>query len=189
MTKTDVDRSLVQIRLLTDSDTELIARFDCADEDLNGFLRDDALRLQQHRTVLTYLALFGGEVVGYVSLMLDAVVLETRERKALSLAHDDHPVIPALKIARIGCHKPFRDCSRGLGTLLVQFAAATALDFAERAGCRLLTLDAYPSAVGFYERLGFVKNKAKELRERNHPSMRFDLFTKAAPDWLKEISG
>jgi ribosomal protein S18 acetylase RimI-like enzyme len=187
VTKPDVDPSVVQIRLLTDTDSALVAAFDCDDADLNGFLRDDALRLQQRNTVLTYLAIVEDLIVGYVSMMVDAVVLQTKEKKLLFLTYKDHPVIPALKIARLGCHKPFRDAHRGLGTLLMQFAAATGFEFAQRAGCRLLTLDAYPSAIGFYESLGFVRNRAKELRERNHPSMRLDLFSDDAPQWLRQM--
>jgi hypothetical protein len=45
-------------------------------------------------------------------------------------------------------------------------------------------VDTYPQSVAFYERLGFVRNKAKEYRDRGHPSMRLDLYAAARPAWL-----
>jgi len=38
-------------------------------------------------------------------------------------------------------------------------------------GCRLLTVDAYPESVAFYERFGFVANRAKPYQGRTHPSV------------------
>jgi hypothetical protein len=67
----------------------------------------------------------------------------------------------------------------GTGTALVHIALAIAADLSERIGCRLLTLDAYPDSVGFYESLGFTRNRAKAYREREHASMRLDVFPPA----------
>jgi hypothetical protein len=68
--------------------------------------------------------------------------------------------------------------------MLMRFAADRAYSIADSAGCRLLTVDAYPDAITFYESLGFLRNKAKAYREREHPSMRFDLFAPEPPRWL-----
>ena len=65
----------------------------------------------------------------------------------------------------------------------MQFAFATALSLSARVGCRLLTLDAYAQSVAFYEHLGFVRNRAKEYRDRQNPSMRFDLHAPNLPAW------
>jgi hypothetical protein len=51
-------------------------------------------------------------------------VLETKERKNLRLNHADHPVLPALKIARLATAEVFRGAHVGLGTMLMRFAAA-----------------------------------------------------------------
>jgi hypothetical protein len=48
----------------------------------------------------------------------------------------------------------------------------------------LLTLDAYPTSVGFYETLGFVRNLDHTYAERERPSMRLDLFSATPPKWL-----
>lgn len=51
----------------------------------------------------------------------------------------------------------------------MSFAFVSALDVAAYAGCRLLTVDAYPAAIAFYERLGFVTNRAKEYQTKDAP--------------------
>lgn len=160
--------------------------FSCGDPDLDDFFANDAHRLQRSHTVQTYLARHvetGAKILGFVSLMTDAVRLQTQERKHLDLLSSDHPVIPAIKIARLGvCTSMQR--GEGIGTALVRFAFLTAQEVAESAGCRLLTLDAYPNAISFYEHLGFTKNRDKEYRERTRPSMRLDLFSRELPLWI-----
>jgi GNAT superfamily N-acetyltransferase len=119
-----------------------------------------------------------------MTLLADAVVLETKERKRLALSATDHPTVPALKIARLAVARDFRAAHRGTGTALVAIAYALAIDLADRVGCRLLTVDAYPDSVAFYERLGFVTNRAKAYQGRTHPSMRLDVFPAVPPEWL-----
>lgn len=166
---------------------EVIGSFSCGDADLDDFLANDAQRLGLERAVQTYLARAvptGPDVLGFVSLMVDAVKLQTRERTSLRLRRSDHPIVPALKIARLGVCKTMQRRA-GIGTALVRFAFFKAHDISEAAGCRLLTLDAYPGAVEFYERLGFVRNREKEYRDRKIVSMRLDLFSEAWPNWAE----
>jgi ribosomal protein S18 acetylase RimI-like enzyme len=179
-----IDSDRLEIRPLDEAYLASTEKFSCGDEDLDDFLRTDALRLQRHNIVRTFVAFYDAVLVGFVSLMNDAIVLETRERKSLALSSHDHPVVPALKIARLGVSQQFRQSHRGTGEALVRFAYATALSIAEHTGCRLLTLDAYEGSVAFYERLGFARNRAKGYRERKNPSMRLDVFTSQPPAWL-----
>jgi hypothetical protein len=58
-----------------------------------------------------------------VTLLADAVVLKTNERKRLKLLSDDHPVIPALNIARLGVASGVRERVRGIGQALVSFSS------------------------------------------------------------------
>ena len=184
-----LDRSQLTILLLTDALVAGFGDFSCGDEDLDDFIRSDASRLQSLNVARTYVARVGDTLCGYVSLMADAIVLKANERKKIkhkdhALAFDDHPVVPALKIARVAVRKETRDACRGLGEALVRFAFLQGLALAETVGCRLLTLDAYPESMGFYEKLGFVPNRDATYAERDHPSMRLDLFAAVPPSWL-----
>jgi GNAT superfamily N-acetyltransferase len=174
----------VVVRPATADDQESFGAFSCGDPDLDGFIRDDALRLQAQKLLRTYLATTHDDgIVGYVTLLADAVKLQTRERKKLALRYTDHPIVPALKIARLACATHLQR-RRGVGTALVRFSYFTGLGLAEHAGCRLLTLDAYPKSISFYEKLGFVRNRSKENGNPNHPSMRLDMFSPEPPSWL-----
>lgn len=174
----EIDRALLEIRALQADDMAAAAGFTCGDVDLDDFLRSDALRLQTQRAARTFVAVYEAELAGYVALLVDAVELKPNERKKLDLHFRDHPMVPALKIARLGVAVAFQ--GRGLGETLVHFAVARVLDIEAHAGCRLLTVDAYPAAVGFYERLGFVRNQARAYEGLERPSMRFDVFGRRA---------
>lgn len=127
------------------------------DDDLDAFLRDDAARLNGQGVVTIYVAHVETTFVGYVALLADCISVNSSERKKLKLRHDDHPSIPALKIGRLAVRKPLQ--GQGIGTALIRFSVDKALSIAELVGCRLLTLDAYPERVEWYERLGFVRNR------------------------------
>jgi ribosomal protein S18 acetylase RimI-like enzyme len=181
--RSSVSAEDLKVRVLTAADGPQLAAFTCGEADLDDFVRSDALRLQSHRVARTYLAFYGVELVGYATLLADSIVLETKERKRLALGSHDHPAVPALKIARLGVSESFRATRSGVGSALVRIALAVGADLSDRIGCRLLTVDAYPDAVAFYERLGFVRNRAKAYQGREHPSMRLDIFPPEAPAW------
>ena len=156
---------------------------------LDDFLRTDAGRLQAQNVVRSFVAIYEGELVGYVALLVDAVELKPSERKKLALHFRDHPIVPALKIARIRVSKDFRARHRGVGEALMYYAYSSAHDLAERVGCRLPTLDACTESIAFYQRLGFVRNQAKVYEGKAHPSMRLDLFAPAVPAWISGWDG
>ncbi|MCC6554156.1 MAG: GNAT family N-acetyltransferase [Polyangiaceae bacterium] len=171
----EIDLSLLEIRPLAFTDREALRSLSVGDADLDEHLRDDALRLQSHGVIRCSLAVYSGEPVGFVSIMTDVLTMETRERKRIALTSRDHPAIPALKIARLGVSVAFRQEYKGTGTALVRFAKAQALVISEHAGCRLVTVDAYPDSIAFYMKMGFRQSRALVYRDREHPSMWLDL--------------
>lgn len=177
--RTDLD-----LALLEQVSAESLAHFDCGESDLNDFLRNDAQRLQQENVARTYLAIAkdSGQLLGYCTLLSDSLHLLTRERKSLGLATEDHPIIPATKIARLGVSVEAQ--RTGAGKFMVKAAFAIAREVADLSGCRLLTVDAYPDALSFYEKLGFIRNRSPNYRGRENPSLRLDLFGRQMPDWL-----
>ena len=56
----------LRVRLVAEADVPLLATFTCGEPDLDDFLRSDALRLQSHRVVRTYLAFHETVLVGYI---------------------------------------------------------------------------------------------------------------------------
>ena len=102
------------------------------------------------------------------------------------LGHQDPEYVPAIKVARLAVCKDFRAVSSGTGRELVRFACWLGLRASRAIGCRLVTVDAYPDAVRFYEEIGFGHNSAKPYKERARPSMRLDLFAPDVQGWLLE---
>ncbi len=133
----------LEVRPLEPVDAADLERFECGDADLDEFIRADATRLSAEHIVQTYLARrasSGRRVLGYVAVLSDAVRLETRERKKLRLASSDHPIVPALKIARLAVANDFQRHG-GIGTALVRFAYVTAAELAE------IAVDCSPSTL------------------------------------------
>ncbi len=186
MNRLQIVRERFDIDLISSNDHDTVQNFSCGDEDLNRFLKDDAFRLQQKDVCRVYLARYEGELVGYIAVLTDAIELKSGERRKLQLTHTDHPIIPALKIGRLAVTTSARTRMRGIGTFLVQTAFLVAQQVSKYAGCRLITVDAYAQSIGFYESLGFVRNKSSDQPLRSTISLRLDLQIEPIPRWLVE---
>ena len=186
LAKTAVDWNELKLSPLEASNAPIA--FCCGDGDLDEFLRDDAERLHRSLVAKTFLASYGERCVAYISLLADVLQLKANDKKKIGLHHDDPPAIPGLKIARLAVCQDFREQYSGVGTRLMAFAFAVGLDLTKKVACRLLTVDAYPTSVGFYERLGFTKNKLREPKEGNTVSMRLDLLGQTLPPWFSPVA-
>lgn len=176
-----------------------VAGFDCDDLDLNDFLKNDAWKYQADHISHTRLAFLGKDLVGYVTLLADCVILQTREKKrALKEAKEFHQTVltfPAVKIGRLGVQREYQ--RSGVGTQLLKYVVGLVVRLNRdlNIGCRLITLDAYPKSVSWYEKKGFVFNEhygrrrqrmasvykfflglAGKTPKRKHPSMRYDIL-------------
>jgi predicted N-acetyltransferase YhbS len=153
--------------------------FDCRREAQNSFLYDLAWPDQRQRLTTTYVYHTAGEMVAYMTVCMDAVVLGTREKPA-ALRYKN---LAALKLAQLGVDHKLS--GRGLGTLIIFDVVNLALELSQRVGCRYVTLDAQPDLVDWYERLGFKINRVIQKQrieaagtrgpEEIPVSMRFDL--------------
>ena len=166
---------------LTPDHSSRFSSFCCDDEDLEGFLRDDAEPLLESQVSYTYLGLFDQELVGYISLATDAIRLDKkREVPGLSWAQRAPSFIPGLKIGRLATSKAFRENWNGVGKALIAFAWFKGLVLSEHVGIRFLTVDAYPKSADFYAKLGFVHNLWYETQTKT-ASMRMDLLAEISP--------
>lgn len=186
MPRRPLDLSTLKAIRLDVTEAPPVGAFSCGDPDLDDFICSDASRLQAEHVARTYLVYADVRMVGYFTLVSDAIRLTSNERKKLQrngagLKHDDHPVIPAVKLARLAVCLDFR--GKDIGTHLVRLSCGLLLSVSESVGCRLLTVDSYPDSIGFYEKLGFVRNREKNYAEKQHPSMRLDVFGPALT-WL-----
>lgn len=137
-----------------------IKPFSSGDDDLDDFLMHDAENYLAHKLAITYLLETRANTIAYFCLSNDSirrdVDLKTWNRINRSIPNSKRKGnYPAVKIGRLAVNKKYTDL--GFGTIIIEFVKSLySENFNERsAGCRFITVDAYGTATGFYEKQGF----------------------------------
>lgn len=142
---------------------EAIKSFDCGDQDLNEFIVDEAPYYRTALLAVTYVleSTETGETLAYFSLANDRVSLSDFEsrtefnkfRKKRFVNEKRIKSYPAAKLCRLAVNLSAREMH--IGSYLIDFIKAFFL-IDNKTGCRFITVDAYRSAIPFYERNGFL---------------------------------
>lgn len=137
-----------------------VPQFDCGDDDLNEFFAKDAANWQKDLLTVTYYLLLNDGVALYFSLANDKITAETLPknfwRKIKSkFPHQKHRGdYPAVKIGRFAVATAYRRQPEHWGSKAMDFIKNWMVT-ENKTGCCFLTVDAYPSAVPFYQKNGF----------------------------------
>lgn len=168
-------------------DFAVFAGFSCGNNDLDGFIRDDA---ERHETALmtktyaiTYLvdpATGDNETIGFVSLLNDSLRIDDGSNPKATPSGFNYKNSPAVKIGRLGI-----DCTyhrSGIGSSVMNLIKSMFLS-CNRTGCRFITVDAYKNrkTLAFYQKNGFdfLTTSDKSRRTR---LLFFDLSRHATDD-------
>jgi len=134
-------------------------RGDVGSYDLEDFIKNDAMRLQEKDLSRVYLAYQGENLVGYFALCCYTIKLQqgrTADEKAAEAAQlgDDARLgIPGVLLGRLAVDE--RCQGRGIGKELFSWALRIARRYvAPMLGCRFLFIDAYAHKAYFYARRG-----------------------------------
>lgn len=158
-------------------DTQL-KPFTSEDTDLNDFLASDAKNYSEALLAVTYIIEEGDDYVAYFSLLNDRILMDDEEKNIwnrvnrLIKNNKRRKSYPAIKIGRLAVAK--RYCHKGYGAQILQFVQYLYTQREQYAGCRFITVDAYDSAFGFYEKYGFRFLTTKDTGQRTR-AMYFDL--------------
>jgi predicted GNAT family N-acyltransferase len=151
------------------SDYELNG-FDCGDEDLNHFLLDDAKPSQELRIANTFiLEADNGSIAAYFCLLNDKVskdeVIGSHWKKIRSNFPKDKQFrsYPSIKIGRFAVSKDFR--GRNIGSDMMDMLIKKLHTERSHSAFHYITVDAYISAIPFYEKNGFVHLTKKDENE------------------------
>lgn len=171
------------------SDYPLTA-FDCGDEDLNKFfdeqsgraerLLDDAKPSQELRIANTFiLESDDGRIAAYFCLLSDKVskdeVIGSRWKKVRSRFPKGKQFrsYPSVKIGRLAVSLDFR--GQNVGSDMMDMLVRKLQDEHNALAFRFITVDAYLSAVPFYEKNGFLHLTKKDEDEHTR-LMYFDMM-------------
>lgn len=165
------------VRLSSDAQ---LGGFDCGDEDLNNFLIEDALRFHEGRLANSFILEENGSIAAYFCLLNDKISKQDVTNSQWRKIKDRFPQgkkfssYPAVKIGRFAVSKAYK--GKKIGTMLMNLVKDTLLHNQNYSAFRFLTVDAYHSAIPFYEKNGFEMLTKKE--ENDHTRlMYFDMRT------------
>ena len=80
---TTINIKELRIEKLSENSIKLTEVFDCGDDDLNEFLKEDAVHYQKGKIAVTYLCFYMNVLVGYYSLSNDAIEIKGKAKKIL----------------------------------------------------------------------------------------------------------
>lgn len=128
------------------------SRFDSGEPALDERLRRYAGQNRRRDTAATWvIATPDDRVVAYASLAMTSINRDAAPRAVAKQAPDP---VPALLLGRLAVDKDF--AGLGIGTALVAYVLATAIELNTKAACRAVVLSALnPRARSWWERLGF----------------------------------
>lgn len=157
-----------------------IKSFDCGDADLNDFILHDAKAFLSKKIANTFLITERDKIVAYFSLLNDKVsktdaANNTWRKLRSNFPHEKHFCsYPAIKLGRFAVSIDFR--SQGLGSKIMDYLKLLLFKASSYSAFRFLTVDAYLSAIPFYEKNGF-KTLLPEEDDEHTRTMYFDIMT------------
>lgn len=157
-----------------------VRKFDSGEPDLDDFLNTEEVEEYERDNLgHTTLVFYDGELVAYYTISSDGLRAEYVDARKLSASHVKKSaqrieVYPALKIGRFAVQRNWQ--SRGIGRLLIRRIAAIAVT--TQPAVRLITLNAKPKAIPFYQKAGFVlTNEVHRERGRINRTMYLDVLS------------
>ena len=157
-----------------------LTAFDCGDDDLNSFLLNDAKPAQALRIANTFIVeADDGRIAAYFCLLNDKIskseVIGSRWKKIRSSFPRDKQFrsYHSVKIGRFAVALDFR--GKNLGTDTMKKLRLLLANEQSRSAYHYITVDAYLSAVPFYEKNGFLHLTKKDEDEHTR-LMYFDMM-------------
>lgn len=146
-----------------------LSDFSCDSDDLNDFLKNDALPQQKEKLNITKLCVCEGEIVGFVSLLTDVLKLKLINDEAVKLKIKNklnissNNFIPAVKIGRFAIDKKYS--KKGLGSYILKSIIINLNNISEDdVGFRFVVVEGYITAYHFYVDKNNFKSLVKDRR-------------------------
>jgi GNAT superfamily N-acetyltransferase len=145
--------------------------FNSVSDELNDFLKNDALGGQNSMISRTYLCFYKERLVGFITLIGDTIEAKLMIKKD-GIEDYEYEKYPAIKIGRLAVDK---DCEgQGIGPHMLKWSIGLVYQISQRIGCRYITVDSKKDSIWFYEREGF--KLVNKQRNRNFPPMYLNMY-------------
>lgn len=148
-----------------------LSSFSSSNEDLNDFLKNDALKSQEDLISRTYICLWHERLAGFFTLVTDTIEVKLIEQDD-GIDGYTYQKYPAIKIARMAVDENLSGA--GIGRYLLLAAVGKVHHISQEVGCRYITVDSKRDAIGFYEKNGF--KIIKKYENRKFPPMYLNMY-------------
>ena len=153
--------------------------FECGDEDLNNFLIEDAKDFNEKRIATSYILKDEDNIVAYFCLLNDKISRQDVTNSQWKKIKDAFPnskqfgSYPAIKIGRFAVSTKYK--GRNIGTDLMNLLKVMLNENPNYSAFRYLTVDAYHSAIEFYQKNNF-KILSEKIQNEHTRLMFFDMM-------------
>ena len=158
--------------------------FDCENEDLNGFFREDCLNYVAELLGKTYCFTLNDtpeKIISFFTISNDSVKASlmpsgVKNRLRKRVPREKHMAnYPAVMMGRLGVDKEYRGF--GIGKEMMELIKYWLLYSGNKTGCRFILVDSYniSKTLNFYEsKCGFSRVFSNEKQERDYTNDRRD---------------
>ena len=162
------------------NDNHDLSDFDCGDDDLNDFLKNDALVQQNANLNVTKLVMYNQKIVGFVTLLTDTIPLRNIRNEKVTFNIKDllwisskNRLISAVKNGRLAVDKRYSGAN--LETHILRNIISNLKIISKRAvGFRFLIVEGYARAFNLY----VVKNGFEYLKKDDSKIKNIDFIDK-----------
>jgi GNAT superfamily N-acetyltransferase len=151
------------------SQDTIIKSFESEDQDLDDFLFNDAQNYLKSLLAVTYLIHTEDETIAYFCLSHDCLTKDNESKSSWNkvnrtIANEKRRrSYPAVKIGRLAVSKKFTGL--GFGKFIIETVIKMYITAKQQAGCRFITVDAYRSALPFYEKNDLRYLTGKDIQD------------------------
>jgi len=167
-----------RLRKYTTDVAKQFNEFDCGDEDLNDFFKNDANDFDKEMLGKSYCFTHKKDIICIFTISNDAIKRNEIPADSYKEVKKDIPKekprlrsYPAVLIGRLGVKKNFE--GQGIGTQVMDFIKAWIASEKNKTGCRFLVVDAYNNEKGlrFYKKYNdfvyLIENEKSEAEYLN----------------------
>lgn len=186
-------------KLLNEDLRHHIKDFDCGNDDLNEFFREDSIKYSEQllgKTYCFHLDNDESKMVALFTVSNDSIKTQHLPNSRAKSVKKKIPrekqssSFPSVLIGRLGLHKEFHGVvnnEKSIGDEVMDFIKAWFVDPSNKTGCRFIVVDAYnqEKVINYYSRNGFKMLFSSEEQEGEYFEreevrtrlMMFDLIT------------